>query len=87
MKPSAYFLNLGRGPIADEAALAAALKADQIAGACLDVLETEPIPPNSPLLDASLSGKLLITPHIGWAPLEARQRCIDETIKNINNLT
>lgn len=87
MKANAYLLNLGRGPIVDETALADALKANRIAGACLDVLETEPLPIASPLYDSGLAGRLFITPHIGWAPLEARQRCVDATLKNIRDLT
>ena len=87
MKSNAYLLNLGRGPIVDETALADALKANRIAGACLDVLETEPLPIASPLYDSGLAGRLFITPHIGWAPLEARQRCVDATLKNIRDLT
>lgn len=87
MKANAYLLNLGRGPIVDETALADALKTNRIAGACLDVLETEPLPIASPLYDSGLAGRLFITPHIGWAPLEARQRCVDATLKNIRDLT
>ncbi len=50
MKPSAFFVNVGRGPIHDEAALVAALRSGEIAGAGLDVTEVEPIPDDSPLL-------------------------------------
>jgi len=60
MKPDAYFLNVGRGPIHDEAALVDALRAGQIAGAGLDVTEEEPISPNSPLLGMD---NTIITPH------------------------
>jgi D-3-phosphoglycerate dehydrogenase len=60
MKPSAYYLNVGRGPIHDEAVLADALIAGRIAGAGLDVTEVEPLPAGSPLLTAP---NTIITPH------------------------
>ena len=60
MKPTAYYLNMGRGPIHDEKALAEALKAGRIAGAGLDVTEREPIEPDSPLLGME---NVIITPH------------------------
>jgi D-3-phosphoglycerate dehydrogenase len=60
MKPTAYYLNVGRGPIHDEAALAEALAAGRIAGAGLDVTEQEPIEPDSPLLGMD---NTIITPH------------------------
>ncbi len=60
MKPSAYLVNVTRGGIVDEAALVEALNAGEIAGAALDVVETEPLPADSPLWDAP---NLLLTPH------------------------
>jgi phosphoglycerate dehydrogenase-like enzyme len=60
MKPTAYYLNVGRGPIHDEKALAEVLKAGRIAGAGLDVTEREPIEPESPLLGLP---NVIITPH------------------------
>ena len=60
MKPTAYFLNVGRGPITDEKALIATLKAGRIAGAGLDVTEQEPIEPDNPLLGME---NVIITPH------------------------
>lgn len=60
MKPTAYFLNVGRGPIMDERALIATLQAGRIAGAGLDVTEQEPIAPDNPLLQME---NVLITPH------------------------
>ena len=60
MKPTAYYLNMGRGPIHDEKALAEALKSGRIAGAGLDVTEREPIEPDSPLLGME---NVIITPH------------------------
>ena len=60
MKPSAYYINMGRGPIHDERALAEVLRAGRIAGAGLDVTEREPIEPDSPLLGLE---NTIITPH------------------------
>jgi D-3-phosphoglycerate dehydrogenase len=60
MKRSAYFINLSRGPIADEAALIAALQVGTIAGAALDVFEQEPVAPDNPLLEMD---NVLVTPH------------------------
>jgi phosphoglycerate dehydrogenase-like enzyme len=60
MKPTAYYLNMGRGPIHDEKALAEVLKSGRIAGAGLDVTEREPIEPDSPLLGME---NVIITPH------------------------
>lgn len=83
MQPTAYLLNLGRGGIVDEAALAAALDAGRLAGVGLDVLEREPIRADNPLLSVKEPGRLLITPHIAWASAEARARLIKEVAANI----
>lgn len=83
MKKSAILLNLGRGPIVNQEALADALEKGDIAGAGLDVLTVEPMEPDNPLLRIQDSTKLLITPHIAWATVEARQRCADEVAENI----
>lgn len=74
MKSSAILLNLGRGPIIDEAALTDALKQKQIAAVGLDVLTAEPMSKNSPLVEILDYDNLLITPHIAWASVEARIR-------------
>ena len=72
MKSNCIFLNLGRGPIVVEKDLTAALEHEQIAAAGLDVLCMEPMSPDNPLLKIKDSKKLLITPHIAWASVEAR---------------
>lgn len=77
MKQSAIFLNLGRGPIVSEQDLADALKTGQIRGAGLDVLCEEPMSADNPLREIKDSDKLLITPHIAWASLEARTRLME----------
>lgn len=74
MKSSAIFLNLGRGAIVVEKDLAKALQEGQIAAAGLDVLAQEPMAKNHPLLPLKDSRRLFITPHIGWASIEARNR-------------
>lgn len=72
MQPHAIFLNLGRGPIVVEKALVDALNAGKIAAAGLDVLCQEPMTSDSPLLEVQDKSRLLITPHIAWASVEAR---------------
>jgi glycerate dehydrogenase len=79
MKPSAFLLNTSRGPIVVDEDLAAALNAGRIAGAGLDVLSIEPPPAGNPLFGAK---NCLITPHISWATLEARQRLMAATLAN-----
>lgn len=83
MKNTAILLNLGRGPIINEKDLAEAIMNGTIAGAGLDVLSVEPMLPDNPLLAIRDSGRLVITPHIAWATVEARQRCADEVLLNI----
>ena len=83
MKKSAILLNLGRGNIVVEADLVKALNEDLIAGAGLDVLEKEPICKESVLFGVEDQNKLLITPHIAWASVEARKNLIQEVIMNI----
>jgi glycerate dehydrogenase len=73
MKRSAYLINCARGPIVKEADIVEALNTGVIAGAALDVQEVEPPVPGSPLYDMP---NLILTPHIGWKPFEARQRLI-----------
>ena len=80
MKKSAYLINTARGPLIHEQDLADALNTDQIAGAALDVLSTEPPQANNPLLTAK---NCIITPHNAWMSKEARKRIIDITGKNI----
>lgn len=74
MKNSAILLNVGRGPIINEADLAEALNNKTIAAAGLDVLSVEPMQEDNPLRGIKDSERLLITPHIAWAGAEARNR-------------
>ena len=74
MKKTAIFLNLGRGPIVVEQDLCDALEAGDIAAAGLDVLCKEPMSETNPLVKIKDSKRLIITPHIAWASVEARNR-------------
>ncbi|TNF36972.1 MAG: 2-hydroxyacid dehydrogenase [Gammaproteobacteria bacterium] len=82
MKPSAILINTARGGIVNEAALLSALKHKTIAGAGCDVLSQEPPPSEHPMLQYH-QPNLIITPHVAWASLEARQRCVNEMALNI----
>ena len=80
MKRSAFLVNTARGALVNERDLAEALHAGRIAGAALDVLSREPHTPDNPLITAP---NCIITPHIAWATLEARQRLMAATAANI----
>jgi glycerate dehydrogenase len=82
MKPDAVLINTARGALIDIPALASALKEGRIGGAAIDVLPQEPPADGSPLLDPTLEN-LIVTPHIAWAALESRQRCLDEVAANV----
>ena len=85
MKNSAILINVARGPIIHTQALYDALTNGEIAAAGLDVLEHEPISKDNPLGQIQDSNKLIITPHLAWASVEARQRCVDQVYENIQN--
>ena len=85
MKPSAILINMGRGGIVDEAALAEAIDNGTIAGAGLDVFSTEPLPQDNPLLHVAHPERLSLAPHIGWASVEARQRLVEGIASNISS--
>ncbi len=83
MKKTAILINVARGPVVDTQALYDALTGDQIAAAGLDVLEKEPMAKDNPLRKIQDSTKLIVTPHMAWASVEARTRVVEETYKNI----
>jgi glycerate dehydrogenase len=79
MKKSALLINTARGALVDENALANALQNDIIAGYAADVLDGEPPRENNPLLHVT---NAIITPHLGWASLECRQRLLNVSVEN-----
>ena len=83
MKNSAILINMGRGPIIVEKDLARAIEEDEIRGAALDVYEIEPVSEDNVLLSIKNKDKLLLSPHIAWASIEARERLFNEVIENI----
>jgi lactate dehydrogenase-like 2-hydroxyacid dehydrogenase len=83
MKSSAILINTGRGGIVNEQDLARCLNEGLIAGAALDVFESEPIQANNPLLAIKKPDRLLMTPHMTWSSLEARVELIEGVKRNI----
>jgi phosphoglycerate dehydrogenase-like enzyme len=80
MKSSAFLINTSRGPLINESDLRWALEHQEIAGAGLDVLSSEPPPADHPLIGAP---NCIITPHQAWASFEARNRLMGETVRNV----
>ncbi|MBE5942776.1 MAG: hydroxyacid dehydrogenase [Lachnospiraceae bacterium] len=83
MKSSAVLVNVARGPIVSAKALVEALNNNEIMAAGLDVFEVEPMTADNPLQTFKDDSRLILTPHIGWGTVEARQRLIDEVELNI----
>jgi phosphoglycerate dehydrogenase-like enzyme len=82
MKPSAYFINMGRGELVDEDALLQTLKARRIAGAALDCFRQEPLPKKHPFWKLD---NLILTPHVGGASdinVQQAVRIIRENLKH-----
>jgi glycerate dehydrogenase len=80
MRPDAFLINTSRGGLVNERDLAEALRGGQLAGAAVDVVSQEPIRPDNPLLTAP---NCLITPHMAWSSLSARQRLMQCTAENV----
>lgn len=83
MKKTAILINVARGPVVNDEDLYTALMENYILGAGLDVTGTEPMKNSNPLSKIKDSNRLIITPHMAWASIEARERCVSETCKNI----
>jgi D-3-phosphoglycerate dehydrogenase len=82
MRRGAYLVNVSRGGIVDESALAGALAGGHLAGAALDVFEQEPLPADSPL---RTTPNLVLTPHLGASTDEAQERVADEVARNVRD--
>jgi len=87
MKPGAYLINMGRGGIVDEAALAEAVDNGVIAGAALDVFLAEPLPLDSPFLKMQHPERMRLAPHVAWASVEARSRLVGMIAENIRTFS
>lgn len=85
MKPSAILINVGRGGIVNEMDLARALDEGLIRAAGIDVFEQEPIAADNPLLNLKAKDKLVLTPHIAWASIEARTVLVEKIAQNIQD--
>lgn len=83
MKQTAVLINVARGPVVNNRDLYEALVSGEIAAAGLDVVEREPLEDGNPLSRLKDSNQLIITPHLAWASVEARTRCVEEAYKNI----
>lgn len=83
MKPEAVIVNMGRGGIVVEDALAKVIDEGAIGGAALDVYSIEPLPADHPLLHTRHPERLSLTPHIAWASVESRERLIRSIAENI----
>lgn len=83
MKPTAFLVNVGRGGIINEYDLVEAINLELIAGAGIDVYEFEPIATDNPLLSTKHPERLVLTPHIAWTSVEARELLIQRVAENI----
>lgn len=83
LKPEAIVINVARGAVTDEAALAEALVDGRIGGLGVDVYSTEPFPESHPFYALRERENICLTPHMAWGSIEARRRCLQEIILNM----
>lgn len=83
MKENAILINVARGAVTDEAALAEAVLENKIGGIGVDVYSEEPFSENHPFYKLLGNKKALLTPHMAWGAYEARERCIEQVMENI----
>ncbi len=85
MKNDAILINVARGAVTDEEAVANAVLEGEIGGFATDVYSVEPFPENHPMQRLLSCDNVMLTPHMAWGTLEARVRCLDEVVKNIES--
>ena len=83
MKKTAILINVARGRVVNNSDLYEALMQKEIMAAGLDVMEKEPLSADNPLSKIKDSNRLIITPHLAWGSVEARNRCVEETFENM----
>ncbi len=82
MKPECIFINVARGAVADEGALARAVAEGRLGGLGVDVYSAEPFPEDHPFYAIRQLPQVCLTPHMAWGALESRQRCLREIVRN-----
>lgn len=85
MKNGAILINVARGAVTDENAVADAVLGGKIGGFATDVYSVEPFPTEHPMARIANCENVMLTPHMAWGTLEARARCLDEVVKNIES--
>ncbi len=83
MKPTAMLINVARGAVIDECAVAKAIESGKLGAFGSDVYSVEPMPKEHPFMKIKDRDNVLFTPHMAWGTYEARVRCLDEIVKNI----
>ena len=83
MKKNAILINVARGGVADEYAIADAIEQGAIGGVGIDVYSTEPFDKNHPYNRIMHADNVCLTPHMAWGAYESRQRCMEEIVLNI----
>ena len=85
MKPTAVLVNVARGAVTDESAVAEFIKSGRLGGFGCDVYSSEPLSDDSPIRAIASLPNVILTPHMAWGAYEARKRCISETAENIRS--